>query len=221
MTVNIKKFSQSDLKFANEFLSAFNANKVCLHPSDTIPGLTCHPYSQNAINALKLIKQERKKKVFISLVKDFQTAKKYWMTLPGKWDKIIAELWPNLLTIIWKATDKAPSSLIASDGSIALRCPKFECLPAWFGKVLLDIDTLLLTTSVNNSNCPALVNWDEAVKFLESYGGFVPSTNITPSGHVKASTVIKIEDACNYILLREGACKKNQIDDVIAKYSIC
>ena len=92
------------------------------------------------------------------------------MPLPGKWDEIITNLWPNLLTIIWKATDKAPSSLISTDGNIAFRCPKLESLPAWFGKVLLEVDSLILTTSVNNSNSPTIVSWDEAVKFLEGYG---------------------------------------------------
>lgn len=101
-------------------VSTMNNHGVILYPTDTIWGLGCNAHDEIAIQQIFEIKKRDAQKYFVLLMTDVKQLSKY-----------IANPFPNLeemlarfdtpTTIVYENAINLPSSLIANDGTIAVR----------------------------------------------------------------------------------------------------
>ena len=192
------------------FLKAWTNGKVCLHPSDTIPGLTFNPEISLAKEELTRIKGRDINKPFIGLVSNFEQSKLLWSPLPKGIPEVLKALWPGPLSVIWKANPSGlrMETMISPSKEIALRWPIWPITVSWLRDVIDDLKSPFPTTSVNKSGDKPILLWNEAVKFAmkeEIYSPELPPQNkdekcLTPS------TVIRITNTSKgYETLRVGA----------------
>ena len=107
--------------------------------------------------------------------------------------------------MVWKASAQAPAAMVGTDGTIALRCPRFSHANAWMHEVLREISVPLPTTSVNRAGEPPHTHWAAAKKMAEAAEFYVPEGIIETDHLAQASTLIRIKDDGGYELLRAGA----------------
>ncbi|MES2746306.1 MAG: Sua5/YciO/YrdC/YwlC family protein, partial [Bdellovibrionota bacterium] len=147
------------------FAKAWLGGKVCLHPTDTLPGLSFHPELKSAEEDFMAIKERPDDKRPISLIADRALTNRYWQTLPPLWDKALQKLWPSSLSVIWLASDACPKSLVAIDGTTAFRLPQWTQDKLWMRDLLLKVNLPFPSSSVNRSGETAEVSWAGAVAF--------------------------------------------------------
>ena len=196
----------------SEFTKALNDGHLCLHPSDTLPGLTYDPTQKLAYNKLIQCKQRKPSNPFSALVDSCQRAFDFWEPLPKAWQFVLDELWPAPLTVVWKASNAAPKSLIHSErGTIGLRVPNLHKNSQWLLEVLKGLPYPLPSTSVNIAGEESKRTWDDACSFSRQYSIFIPFHNQAPSFLEVQSTVIEINVDGSFQILRSGAIKEDLI----------
>jgi L-threonylcarbamoyladenylate synthase len=103
-----------------ESVKTFAQHGVILYPTDTIWGLGCLADDEIAIEKIYNIKQRPAEKSFILLMTDAKQLSKYIANpLPDL--QTVIESFKEPTTIIYDNAINLPSSLIATDGSIAVR----------------------------------------------------------------------------------------------------
>lgn len=189
-----------------EFLEHYRQGFVCLHPTDTLPGLSFDPLSELGLRSLWKVKGERQNKAFNCLVANWQQALAFWQPLPSGWSEILAKLWPAPLSVVWFAKKSVPEVLKALDGSISLRVPDLGPEAKWFQAVLEGgLTTPFPSTSVNRSGNAPAVSWADARSFLENQKSvYTPTWDCPQGGFQGASTVIKIRSDGGFDVLRKG-----------------
>ncbi len=196
---------------SQQFLEHLEKDFVCLHPTDTIPGIGFNPLKTKGHQGIIDIKQRNPNKPFIGFVGSLDRALSCWTPLPGKWNKVLEKLWPCSMSVVWKASTNAPSSLVFEDNTIAIRCPKFKEEFSWMQEVLNSIDYPLPSTSVNRTAEYPCVSWDEALNFLQGIPNvFIPNTSINID-NFQSSTLIKILEDGSFSMIREGPVSKTTI----------
>jgi L-threonylcarbamoyladenylate synthase len=195
-------------KTIEEFIKELNKGKVCLHPTDTVPGLTFNPKSLDKIYELK---NQRENKKFVRLVYSLSMAKENWKPLPPLWEKALEKLWPGPLTVIWKAKNKNPFT--NPEGYTALRYPHLKEEDSWLYDIINEISNPLPSTSVNKSSEPPIKNWEQAKKFCITNSIFIPKLEQYKNNiNDKPSTIIKIFADNTFTILREGHFSKEEIE---------
>ena len=185
-----------------QILEAMLQGKICLHPAGTLPGLTCHLNDSSAVDRLLALKGRSNKKPFIGLVANFARAFSYWRPISGNWQSALEHSWPGPLTVV--SQSNYPTPLSGDNQTLALRVPNFAPEDKWMLRLLENIETPLLSTSVNLSGERAATNWQDAIRFANSHHIFVPTLDTYSSSLGVPSTVIEIIDEDSFVLLREG-----------------
>lgn len=213
-----------------KFIEALDQGFVCLHPSDTIPGLTFNPslaMSKSNINGFELIQEFKKRtfqKPFIALVSDFEKAQVFWQPLPNNWDKVISTIWPAPVSFIWQAANDLPSNLLNQDKTIALRSPNLPVQYDWFYEVLRKCHYPLPTTSINISGEAPAYTLKDAITLLSNKKGFYLSSSLKndTSSFVESSpsTLIKIERENSCKILRQGRVSVDALNQIFKDYNI-
>ncbi len=190
-------------------LEAIKAGRVCLIPTDTVPGLAFDPSNETAKKTLEALKGRPEGKGFVCLVPSADKAFSFWKKLHGRWEETLQELWPASLTVIFEAAESAPP-LICKDNTVALRVPKMN--NATWVSDLLEQSGILATTSVNDTGDLAKLDWFEAAEWCNGKDIFVPMLNLAPSSLQQPSTIIRIHPT-HWRIVRKGPVTT---DDVFA-----
>jgi tRNA A37 threonylcarbamoyladenosine synthetase subunit TsaC/SUA5/YrdC len=202
------------------FLAAFHGGSVCLHPSDTLPGLTFHPEHEKAKKSLLAIKKKFEDRPFVGLINSWEKALAFWQPLPARWEKALEKLTAKSLTIVWKASSKAPSLLVSAQGYIALRSPVWPSgwkpEELWMSEVLKNLTLPLPSTSVNETGEPPCLNWQQATAFLvNKHDVHIPDLTSLPAFKTQASTVIQLQDDGSFLMLRAGEFSELEIKTIV------
>ena len=181
------------------FVDAYTQGMLCLHPTDTLLGLTSRSY-----RALTAYKQRPPQQGYVHLAADFATACRYWQPLPAAWQVHLNKIWPAPLTVVWHAAN--PSQQGAQDGYLAIRVP---CLPpqqAWFAMCLHTLQ-LIPSTSVNFHREPPLPPAAAVTRGKDDARLHVPEPLLRVHTDTPAtpSTLIKLHHDGAWTLLRQGA----------------
>lgn len=197
---------QTDLSIAPEnFITAFKQGLVCLHPTDTLPGLTFDPHSECGLKNLQAFKQCREGKGFVHLAPCVDTALQFWQPLPEPWPETLRKLWPAALTVVWLAAE--PKRFGTKDRALAIRVPFLR--DSWFKDCLQTLE-LIPSTSINLSGEPPL-SLVEATSLLRDKSQFYIPTPLLNAKKkhetTQPSTIISISSDGSYSLLRSGAFK--------------
>lgn len=185
------------------FIAAFRQGLVCLHPTDTLPGLTFDPHSENGLKNLQAFKQHREGKGFVHLAPCVDIALQFWQPLPEPWPETLQRIWPAALTVVWRAADSDRYG--TEDETLAIRVPLLQ--DCWFKDCLRALE-LIPSTSVNPSGEPPL-SLVAAISLLRNKSQFYipyPFFNAErESETAQPSTIISISIDGSYSLLRHGA----------------
>lgn len=205
---------------ADDFIEAISSSKLCLYPTDTVWGLGCDPFDDSALQELIRVKQCGREKPFLGLVGGLRAAQGYWEQMPSTWAQSLEAIWPAPLTVVWRASEKAPKALVSPRGEIALRVPYVEdTAGSWLGRVLHEISFPLLSTSVNLHGEKPLCG-QAARSFCKRHGVWIPQ-GLSSFGMAEpqASTVVRIgSDASSYTVLRHGCYPVSELERVLAMF---
>ena len=97
------------------------SGKILLHPTESIWGLGCDAFNQNAVNHIFKIKKRDKKKNFILLIKSLESIKEYVQKIESDDMKYLFEHWPGHYTFLIRYNNNLPSHLKNDTGKIAIR----------------------------------------------------------------------------------------------------
>lgn len=184
-----------------------NNGEVMLYPTETVYGLGCNAFHEDAIRKTVLLKQRKENKPLILLVKDRTMLEGIAADIPPAAEKLIQHFWPGPLTIIFPAKARLSSLLTAGSGRIGIRHSPHPFIESLFTVY----DYPLVSTSANRAHeAPAL-----------SLAGVPTSITdkvdlIIDGGKMKGipSTVVDItKEGIKY--MREGIIKKSIIERVL------
>ena len=174
---------------------------IVIFPTDTVYGIGCNPYNENAVNKIYKIKSREKIKSLPVLAYSLEIVKKITHIDPFT-EKIIEKYWPGSLTLILELTDQKLKKSLNLDNKIAIRIPDSKCTLK-----LLEKCSLLVGTSANISGHSSYTNPDECLKNIKNYDVFLNGGTITSKGE---STIIEIENE-EIKMIREGVLKMENI----------
>jgi len=193
------------------FLRNLKEGKVCVHPTDTIPGLTCDPWNESSIESLEQNKKRSEKKAFVGLISSFEKALRFWQPLPKFWIKLLPYVWPRPVTFIWKAGTNVPTCFVSQNGELALRYPRLQPEAYWFHRVMDQVDYPLPSTSINYQKGTPIVSGEELSDFCKMHSIYLPDLlPPPPPAHSLPSSLIRIIDEKNYEWLRKGAISPDE-----------
>lgn len=179
----------------NEYLKK---GSVILYPTDTVWGIGCDATNTSAINRIFDIKKRSSSKSFLILLDEPEKLSLYVEHIPIiAWDLIEQANRPT--TFIYSRVKNLPSSLIAPDGTIAIRIVRNEfCkkLISLFGKPIV-------STSANLSGEPTPVRYQDISEELKSKMDYIVNQEIGSIGDVKPSTIIRFIDDYNFEIVRD------------------
>ncbi len=191
------------------FLEHLRQGHVCVHPTDTIPGLSCDPYNAHAVQNLEQIKKRTQKKAFVGLVASFENALEHWEPLPELWKTLIPQIWPKPISFVWKARQNVPKCLVSEHGELALRFPLLNTSSDWFYNVMTQMKTPLPSTSVNYEKNPPLSDKQDISEFSKRHGLYL--ADLAPAEKTSLpSSVVRIKEDASMEWLREGAITKEE-----------
>ena len=197
----------------SDFLSHLSQGRVCAHPTDTIPGLTCDPRNAKALQSLEEIKKRTQKKAFVGLVPSLDRALDFWEPLPEFWRVLLNKIWPQSISFVWKARTNVPACLLSESGELALRYPRLDPEAEWYYQLMNELDTPLPSTSINYEGQPPISSIPELEEFCKQHSVYVPKDLPSHSGK-GASSVLRIIDEDRFEWLRVGAFSEEEFDRI-------
>ena len=173
---------------------------VVIFPTDTVYGIGCNCFNEEAIDKLFEFKQRDYMKPINVLTSSKEQIEKIAIIQNETEDKIIKEYTPGALTIILKKKETVPDLLTSQLNTVGVRIPNNKIAL----QILKIVEYPLATTSVNLSGEKAGIQLSD---FADQFQGKV---DIIIDGGVSdiqlASTIVKVEN--NEIkILREGTVK--------------
>ncbi len=179
----------------------FKNGGVIVFPTDTVYGIGCDPYNENAVKKIYEIKSRDKIKSLPVLAYSIDIVKQIVM-MDKLTEKIVEKYWPGPLTLILKLKDQKLKKSLNLEEKIAIRIPNSECTLK-----LLKECNFLVGTSANVSGDSSFTDPQKCIENLKNYDAFVDGGTITSKGE---STIIEIENEKIHVI-REGALKKEDI----------
>ena len=175
---------------------------IVIFPTDTVYGIGCNPYNENAVKKIYKIKSRTELKSLPVLAYSLDVVKEIAL-IDEFTEKIIEKYWPGPLTLILELTDQKLKKSLNLGNKIAVRIPNSKCTLK-----LLEKCRLLVGTSANISGNSSYTNPDECIKNIKNYDMFLNGGIITSKGE---STIIEIENK-EIKIIREGMLK---IEDIV------
>ena len=142
--IDIDKFYSDDL--VNNIIKLLKSDKIIIMPSDTIYGFLSLPSGENRLRNIK----KRDKKPFLFLISDFDQLNKLNINFKNI-KNILKKYWPGPVTFILEQNN---------GNTMGIRMPDWDLLQ----KIINDVGSPLLSTSVNYSGMPFFYKKKDIVK---------------------------------------------------------
>tara|TARA_X000001036_G_scaffold88688_1_gene80957 strand:- start:4146 stop:4706 length:561 start_codon:yes stop_codon:yes gene_type:complete len=137
--------------------------KILVHPTESIWGLGCDAFNENAINKIFKLKKRNKNKGFILLVKSLDSIQEYLYKLSLDDKEYLNRLWPGPYTFLIKYNERLPKHLRNETAKIAIRVSNH--LP--IKNLFKGFDRPIISTSANISGQEIINNPQEVINFFE------------------------------------------------------
>ena len=174
---------------------------IVVFPTDTVYGIGCNPYNENAVKKIYEIKSREKVKALPVLAYSIDIVKKI-VVIDKFTENILQKNWPGPLTLILELKDQELKKSLNLQNKIAVRIPDSECTLK-----LLEKCELVVGTSANISGNASYTDPNNCIKNIKNYDLFLNGGTITSKGE---STIIEIKNEAIKII-REGALKMEDI----------
>jgi len=133
----------------------FLAGQIFIYPTDTLYGIGGNPFDKSVILRINALKQRNELKHFILLINNIKNLIAYVEFSSDKHVKILQNLWPGPVTVIFRTNSNAAEQLDSK--TIAFRVPNNKfCL-----NLLSQIKMPLISTSVNKSEETPILDYVE------------------------------------------------------------
>jgi L-threonylcarbamoyladenylate synthase len=172
-------------------------------PTDTVYGIGCDPYNEDAVKSVYQIKKRAPEKLVPILGYSKKDLSKIAF-FDEKADKIAEKFWPGQLTMVLNLKDEKLRHVLNLDKKIAVRVPNNQCILS-----ILKECKLIVGTSANLSGTQSFSNPDKCIKQISGYDLFVDNGVISSKGE---STVVDIDTDLR--ILRHGIISKKDIMDL-------
>jgi L-threonylcarbamoyladenylate synthase len=170
---------------------------VVVFPTDTVYGIGCDPYNQDAVNKIYKVKgREKMKKIPVLAYSKQEIGNIAFFDEIS--EKIADKFWPGPVTLILKVKDKKIKESLYLKDKIAVRVPNHLCTLA-----LLKKCKLLTGTSANFSGQFPFDDSKEIMSEFSGYDVLLDGGRISDSGE---STIVEVIDN-ELKVLREGKIK--------------
>lgn len=94
---------------------------IIAYPTETFYGLGADAFNEVAIKRLYQIKGRELNKPISILIRDQEMLKQVANSIPASAERLMQELWPGPLTLIFKCRDQLPSYLTGGTGKVGVR----------------------------------------------------------------------------------------------------
>lgn len=167
-------------------ISVLHKGGTILYPTDTIWGIGCDATNEQAVKKIFEIKKRAFAKAMVILVAESSQLEFYADVPEVAWD--LVEYAENPLTIVYPNAKRIAPSLIADDGTIAIRVVKDE-----FCKMIINsLRKPLVSTSANISGEPAPAYFDEISDEIKSKVDYVVPLRQFEKNENTPSRIIKL-----------------------------
>ena len=171
---------------------------VVLYPTDTIWGLGCDAANAAAVERILTIKKRPSQKNFIILLDEVEKLPFYVEHIPEiAWDLIAEAARPT--TFIYQGGKNLPHTLLASDGTIAIRIVHNE----FCRKVINLLGRPLVSTSANITGLPTPFSFKEISQDIIGKVDYVVDPSSVIVEDAKPSTIIRFMDDYSFEVVRE------------------
>jgi tRNA threonylcarbamoyl adenosine modification protein (Sua5/YciO/YrdC/YwlC family) len=175
-----------------------NAGLVII-PTETVYGIAADRKNKKSLKRLCSIKKRPQDKKFSVLIEDKERIEEFAVNISVGAYKLMDKFWPGPLTMVLEAKE---------GGTVGLRLPDNEIAR----RIISLTETEVVCPSANLSGEPAPVGFQEAIKNLNGLVDMALDCGPTTVG--KESTVVDLTKE-PFLLLREGAIKKEEIEAVV------
>ena len=121
-----------------------------LYPTDTLYGLGCDPFNEEALRRLFTIKGRSQKKGVLLLVQDYSYAKVVSDHVSDLFYELVEAFWPGPVTLLLEGNSSCSRLLLGEEGKVGLRHPDLAFLQLWMAA----IPGPIVSTSANRSGEP-------------------------------------------------------------------
>ncbi len=177
-------------------LEHLKSGKTILYPTDTIWGIGCDATNSAAVSRIYAIKERKESKSLILLVSSFQMLEQYVTEVPQVVkEALAAAMVPT--TVVYKNPVGIPVSLLAADGSIAIRVVQ----DSFCEQLIEQLSKPLVSTSANRSGATSPKSFSEIdTTILESvdYVVNLPSEK----KNVPASRILRVNSEGKIVVIR-------------------
>ena len=191
----------SDLSGITLAIESIKNGGVVIFPTDTVYGIGCDPYNEDAVERIYQLKNRDStkplpilgysKRILENIVEFDETT-----------NRITEKFWPGRLTIVLPLKDDKLKKLSRGTNTLAVRVPNNKCVLAFLKKC-----ELVVGTSANISGKEPFTDPQNIENDFIDCDIFLNDGIIHSSG---ASTVIKIENG-EIVILRSGDISENDL----------
>lgn len=189
-----------------EIVEVIKSGGVVIMPTDTIYGIIADATNEYAIQRVYEMKKRNENKPMLMLVNSIKMLEKYVSSISDIERKLIDELWPGALTIIFKKRNVS-DLLTGGLDTVGIRFPDNKLLI----DIMNELNVPLLSTSVN-------VSGDESATCINNINNLILDNvdYVYDMGECKGEpSTIVVVDNNELKVLREGVIKSNEIFDII------
>lgn len=192
-----KEINQEELDILADII---NKDGVIIFPTDTVYGIGCNCYNENAINKIFELKGRDYSKPINVLIDSVDKIDQLASSISDIERKLIDKYMPGDMTIILKKNTNVPDLLTANLDSVGVRIPNNRIAL----EILKKVDIPLGTTSANISGEAAMCDFNDVVKEFDGKVDAIINGGESEIG--VASTIVRVDD--NEIkILRQGNLK--------------
>ncbi|MCO5268438.1 MAG: L-threonylcarbamoyladenylate synthase [Brumimicrobium sp.] len=183
----------SQLVDIKEAVQGLKDGKTLLYPTDTVWGIGCDCTNEEAIQRIIEIKKRDAHKSFILLVDSVAMLERYVDNIPDVCYDLI-DLATKPTTIIYDTPNGLPTSLLAEDGSIAIRVTDDNLCK----RMIQQLRKPIVSTSANISKEPTARNYSEINSIIKEQVDFILNERLnedmsTPSSIIKVGNDYKVK----------------------------
>jgi L-threonylcarbamoyladenylate synthase len=179
-------------------VEALEEGNLILYPTETIWGIGCDATNPTAIAKLDALKKRKESKNYILLVDSQARLSEYIDYIPPKASNLIA-YHTRPLTIVYDKPKNLPTSLLAEDGSIAIRVtldPFCKELVNAFGKPIV-------STSANISGEPYPKTFLDIPDVLRKGVASIAQYKQYEESGALPSVLVRVVDGADLVFLRK------------------
>ncbi|MEI7891377.1 MAG: L-threonylcarbamoyladenylate synthase [bacterium] len=168
-------------------------------PTDTLYGIVASALDKKTVERLYLLRKRDLKKPMIILIASLNDLKKFEISLTLKKKKVLKDLWPGKVSVVFPCKQKKLEYLHRGSGGLAFRFPLDDELTSLLKKV-----GPLVAPSANLAGKEPAADIAEAKKYFGEKIEFYVDAGKLKS---KPSTLVKIDEVGKIEILRQGAVK--------------